>query len=235
MISLKVTVIYGNYKHDIIYKYTHFLLDTLNKQIPIQLDEFLLYDNFSIPCKKCGKCLAKNYNVLDTFCINNIAKSISESDLIIFAYSKEFNSLFQPSLKFLMDNLSYMWMPHKNNIPMSQKIGLIISDNNIPFLHSTTKLLKKHFRFWGIKNINTLNLLKVSSQLKEKSVISKNYLTLILLGEKIVTLISSNTSFSSLNLRKIIQFPNSKIKNDKLLHCHKNFENNIVPLRKLSK
>lgn len=232
MITLKVTVIYGNEKENNIYKYTHFLLDNLQNQIPIELTEFFLPEDFYNCCKKCCKCLIKNYNTCHSYCINNIKKSTSDSDLIIFTYSKESTPLLKASLKSLINNLSYMWMPHKINIPMSEKIGIILSDNSIPFINSTPKILKKHFKFWGIKNIINCNLHKTSQPLTEKSVVSKNYLALILLSEKIIRIVSSDISLSLLNSKKLIKFSYSKIERNKNTYRYKYSINKIIPMKR---
>lgn len=207
---MKVTVIYGNSDENNAYEYTHFLLNILHNHIKINLTEYFLSENFYISCHHSCKCLTPYCNYFNSCHINKIAKSIIDSDMIILACSNIKMHQLPPSLKLLLDHLSYLWMPHKNNIPMFQKIGLVISDDYVPILPSSSKTLRKHFKFWGIKNILHCDIHNESKSLVERDALSKNYFNIILLSIKVMNIISSDPSLSYLNSKKIVRFPYSK-------------------------
>lgn len=233
MIILKVTVIYGNPDENNTYEYTHFLLKNLRNHMKINLTEYFLPEDFYLSCKNYCKYFISYCDYFNSCNINKIAKSISDSDMIILACSSIKMHLLPPSLKLLLDHLSYLWMPHKNNIPMSKKIGLVLSDDYVPILPSASKILRKYLKFWGIKNILNCNIHNKSKSLVEKDALSKDYLSIILLSVKIINMISSDPSFSCLNSKKIIKFPYSKLINQKNICQNKHSINKVISIKKI--
>lgn len=233
MIIVKVTVIYGNPEENNTYDYTHFLLNNLHHHMPIKLNEYFLPEDSYIPCGNYCNCIISSCSYFNYCNINKISKSICDSDLVILACSSLKHHLIPPSLKLLLDHLSYLWMPHKNNIPMSQKIGLVISDDYVPILHSASKTLKKYMKFWGIRNILNFNFHTISETSSKQPVLSRNYLNLVLLSVKITNLISSDTSLSYLKNKKVIRFPYSNLLNNKNTYNIKNQKNKIIQLKRI--
>lgn len=236
MIILNITIIYGHPNNT--YGYAHFLLEYLHKKTTINLTEFFLPENLHPTCKSNFHCLLSCNCDYYNFCnINKIAKSISDSDLIIIACTSSEYHTIPASLKIILDHLSYLWMPHRNNIPMSHKIGLIISDDYIPFLPSASRKLRKYLKFWGIKNIINLNIHNSSQSSSAPSFLSKDYVNLIFTCDKILSLLFSKYDVSCMNSKKVIKFPYSRLLKTKIYHPDKkhsiNINNNVIPIKKV--
>lgn len=235
MIILNITVIYGNKNNT--REYTHFLLKYIHKKTTINLTEFFLPENSSPSCNKNHFHCLLHYNCdYFDFCnINKIAKSISDSDLIIIACTSIEYHMIPVPLKLLLDNLSYLWMPHRNNIPMSHKIGLIISDDYIPVLPSASRKLRKYLKFWGIKNIINFNIHNCSQKSSAPLILSKDYVNLIFTSDKILSLFCSKHDISCINSKKVIKFPYSRLLKTKIYHPDKkhNINNNVIPMKRV--
>lgn len=233
MIYLNVTVIYGNSDSDT-YDYTKFLLDNLSRHLSINLTEYFLSEEFFLPCNySCINLNNKHCDNYNSCIVNKIAKSVSDSDLIIFDCPNVKKHLLTPQLKFLLNHLCHIWMPHKNNIPMYEKIGLIISDNYIPFFPSTYKILKKDLKFLGMKNILNFSFKSYEKDFQIKNKDSKNYLNLVFLSLKILNLISSSNNFSGLISKKVIKFPYSKLINNRSNQKNKDCVPKVIPMKNI--
>lgn len=233
MIIVNVTVIYGNPDENNTYEYTHFLLNNLHRHISIKLTEYFLPEDSYTLCENYNSCIISRCNSFDDCNVNKISKSICDSDLVILACSSIKLHMIPPALKELLERLSYIWMPHKNNIPMSQKIGLVISDGYVPILNSASKTLRKHMKFWGIKNILNFNFHNTSKVCSKQNSLSKDYLNLVLLSVKITNLISSDDSLSYLKYKKVIKFPYSNLITNKNTYNIKNQKNKVIPIKKI--
>ncbi|WP_294401040.1 hypothetical protein [uncultured Clostridium sp.] len=233
MITVNVTVIYGNPEQNNTYDYTNFLLNNLRRHIPIKLTEYFLPEDSYIPCGNFCERIVSSCSYFNCCNESKISKSICDSDLIILACSSIKHHMIPPSLKILLDHLSYIWMPHKINIPMSQKIGLVISDDYVPILHSASKTLKKHMKFWGIRNIFNFNFHNTSETSSKQDSLSRDYLNLVILSVKITNLISSDTSLSYLKYKKVIKFPYSNLIANKNTYTIKNQKNKVIPIKKI--
>ena len=230
---MNVTVIYGS-SHSDTYNYTNFLLDNLSKHLSINLTEYFLPKEFFLPCNySCIDLINKPCDNYNSCIINKIAKSLSDSDLIILTCPKVKKHLLTPQLKFLLNHLCHIWLPHKNNIPMYEKIGLIISDNYIPFFPSTYKTLKKDLKFLGLKNILNFSFKSYEKNYQSKNNDYKNYLNLVFLSLKILNLISSLNNFSGLNSQNVIKFPYSKLINNRSNQKNKDCVNKVIPMKNI--
>ena len=228
MIYLNVTVIYENSDSNT-YDYTHFLLDYLHNTLSINITEYFLSEEFFLPCNNyCQNLMNQHCNNYNSCNINKIARSISDSDLIILTCSNVKKPILTPQLKLLLNHLYYLWMPHKNNIPMYEKIGLVISDNYIPFFPSASKILKKNLKFWGVNNIFNFSF---NTDFKLKNLNSKNYLNLIFISLKILKLINTSDKFTAMKSRKVIKFPYSKLINNNTLKKNGTSNKKVISLK----
>lgn len=231
MIYLNVTIIYDSSDHKI-YDYAHFLLNDLHKHFCINLTEYFLSEDFFLPHNNyCQYSMNKHCNNNHSNNINKIAKSINDSDLIIFACSNLEKQLVSPQLKLLLNHLYYLWIVHKNNTTMNEKIALVISDNYIPFFPSTYKVLKKNFKLWGIKNILNFSFKPYNDSPKNESKNYKNYLNLVFLSLKILNLIYNSNNSLSIKSKNVINFPYSKLTNNKSDEKNNNSSNKVISMK----
>ncbi|MGN0144892.1 MAG: hypothetical protein ACI398_07905 [Clostridium sp.] len=175
----------------------------------------------------------KSCTKYNNFTINKIARSISDSDLIIFACSNFDKQLLTPQLKLLLKHLNHIWKSNKINIPMNQKIAVVISDNYIPLFPSTYKTLKKSLKSWGIKNILNFCFKPYDNSSKIDIIRRKNYLNLVFLSLKILNLIYTCNDFSSIRSHNIIKFPYSKLVKNKIDEKNNDSVNKVIPIKNI--
>lgn len=224
---MNVTIIYGSSDFTAC-NYTHFLINRLHTNLPVSLTEYFLYEDIfykNLTNQSCTKYNSSN--------INNIIQSISDSDLIIFACLNFGKQLLTPQLKILIKHLNHIWHSNKINIPMNRKIVLIMSDNYIPFFPSTYKILKKNIKSYGFKNILNFSLKSCNNTFKADAKEYKNYINLMFLSLEILKLIYTDNNFLSIRSHNIIQFPYSRLVNNKINKNKNESVNKVIPMKNI--
>lgn len=77
---------------------------------------------------------------------------MEKADLIIIA-TPVFVMSCSSGLKALLDHLAYMWLVHRPNKKMLEKVGLIITTAGGSGVKDTVKLIKNNMFYWGIPRI----------------------------------------------------------------------------------
>ena len=118
-----------------------------------EFDEITLPIDFNDICCGCANCILKGEDKCPHYNkINPIIKKIEEADLIILA-TPIFVGSCSSGLKTLLDHLAYMWLVHRPNESMFNKVGLIITSAGGSGVKQTTKLLKSNLFYLGIPQI----------------------------------------------------------------------------------
>lgn len=118
-----------------------------------EFDEIILPNDFSNFCYGCANCILKgesdcpHYNE-----VNEIVSRIEKADLIILA-TPVFVGSCTSGMKALLDHLAYMWLVHRPNKSMFNKVGLIITSAGGSGVKSTVKLLKQNLFFLGVPQV----------------------------------------------------------------------------------
>ena len=116
-------------------------------------EEIVLPNDFKNFCQGCANCILKgeencpHYNE-----VSPIVKKIEKADLIILA-TPVFVGSCTSGLKALLDHLAYMWLPHRPNKSMFNKVGLIITTAGGSGVKPTVKLLKSNLFYLGVPKI----------------------------------------------------------------------------------
>ena len=129
---------------------TDLFLDEFNGN---EFDEIVLPNDFSNFCYGCANCILKG----ESECphheeVNKIVSKIEKADLIILA-TPVFVGSCTSGMKALLDHLAYMWLVHRPNESMFNKVGLIITTAGGSGVGATVKLLKQNLFYLGVPNI----------------------------------------------------------------------------------
>lgn len=194
MIFVNVTVIYGSMGKTSTYNCVQLLLNNLRLNINIKVNEFFLsqdyYDHDYYLSPEDYLNVYSNATIIDS-----IAKSLSTSDLIIFA-SPAFACDISGEMKLLLKTLSSHHLINSHHSLMHNKIGLAISTTPGAGLSYITKTLKKNLTLLGINNTFTFSktLYEINWKninLRTKKQIHKKFLKL---SYKILTLYNNSHS-----------------------------------------
>ncbi len=118
-----------------------------------EFDEIILPNDMPEFCYGCANCILKgedkcpHYNL-----INPIVQKLEKADLIIIA-TPVFVMSCSSGLKALLDHLAYMWLVHRPNESMFNKVGLIITSAGGSGVKDTVKLIKNNMFYLGISKV----------------------------------------------------------------------------------
>jgi len=123
------------------------------KDSKTEFDEIILPNDFDKFCYGCANCILKGEDTCPHHNeVKNIVERIEKADLIILA-TPVFVGSCSSSMKALLDHLAYMWLVHRPNEKMFNKVGLIITSAGGSGVKNTVKLLKSNLFYLGIPNI----------------------------------------------------------------------------------
>ena len=129
-----------------------------------EFEEIILPRDMKEFCYGCANCILKgedkcpHYNI-----ISPIVKKIEEADLIIISTPIYVMSC-SSGLKALLDHLAYMWIVHRPNEKMFNKVGLIVTSAGGSGIKATTKLIRNNMFYWGIPKIYDYNIATLKMQ-----------------------------------------------------------------------
>ena len=116
-------------------------------------DEIVLPNDFNKICGGCANCILKGEDKCPHFKeINPLIKKIEKADLIIIG-TPVFVGSCTGALKNLLDHLAYMWLVHRPNENMFNKVGLIVTSAGGSGVKATVKLIKSNMFYLGIPKI----------------------------------------------------------------------------------
>ena len=116
-------------------------------------DEIVLPNDFNKICGGCANCILKGEDKCPHFKeINPLIKKIEKADLIIIG-TPVFVGSCTGALKNLLDHLAYMWLVHRPNENMFNKVGLIVTSAGGSGVKATIKLIKSNMFYLGIPKI----------------------------------------------------------------------------------
>ncbi|MGB7594151.1 MAG: NAD(P)H-dependent oxidoreductase, partial [Erysipelotrichaceae bacterium] len=125
----------------------------LSKNNQNEVVEFSLPVDMPHFCVGCFGCITKG----EASCphasnVQPIAKALLDADLIILT-SSVYGMDVTGQMKTLLDHLCYLWMSHRPNVKMFNKIALTITTTAGAGGAHATKTLGNSLKFWGVKRI----------------------------------------------------------------------------------
>lgn len=116
-------------------------------------EEIILPKDFNKMCGGCANCILNGEDKCPHFKeINPLIKKLEEADLIIIG-TPVFVGSCTGALKTFLDHLAYMWLVHRPNENMFNKVGLIVTSAGGSGVKATVKLVKSNMFYLGIPKI----------------------------------------------------------------------------------
>lgn len=150
---MKITVINGTMRHGSTWHTMDQIRKEIEKKEPVQLTEFFLPKDMPDFCMGCYTCFYKGESACPhARSVTPIVEAITNADLVVLT-SPVYGMDVSGQMKALLDHLCFMWMSHRPNPAMFDKIGLTIVTTAGAGLGHTTKTMRNSLKFWGTKKI----------------------------------------------------------------------------------
>lgn len=150
---MKVTIIYGNARHGSTWHCTDLLKQALADYDNVEITEYFLPKDMPHFCNGCFSCFYKGEDTCPhAASMKPITNSILEADIVILT-SPVYAFDVSGAMKAFLDHLSYMWMSHRPNPKMFNKVGVIISTTAGMGLGHTCKTMHNSLKYWGMKRV----------------------------------------------------------------------------------
>lgn len=148
---MKVTVINGSMRHGSTWHCMDILRQELSQYGEVETTEFFLPKDMPHFCNGCFSCIVNGEHTCPhAENMAPITKAMLEADVIILT-SSVYALDVTGQLKTLLDHLCYMWMSHRPNLNMFNKVGVTVVTTAGAGLSHTTKTMRNSLRFWGVK------------------------------------------------------------------------------------
>jgi len=170
---IKITVIHGQMHKGSTYNITKQLIDKISG-VEKEVYQYLMPSDGPDYCIGCYKCFDEGEDACPhAQKVQSIARSMEISDIIIIN-SPTYCLGMTGQLKTLFDHFGYMWLSHRPNAAMFNKVGVVISTAAGTGANKVTKALEQQMFWLGIpkvyrynKNVNASNWEMVSNKMKE--------------------------------------------------------------------
>ncbi|URN84053.1 flavodoxin family protein [Acetobacterium wieringae] len=148
---MKITVINGTMRHGSTWNCKELLVQNISKQVVTEITEFYLPKDMSNFCSGCFSCFLKGEDTCPhADQIRPIVTALEEADLVILT-SSVYGLDVSGQLKALLDHLCFMWLSHRPNPKMFNKVGISFATTAGAGLSHTTKTMQNSLKFWGVK------------------------------------------------------------------------------------
>ncbi len=166
---MKVFTIYGNTRQGSTYHAAQLVMDGLKKHGEVICREFFLPRDLPHFCHGCFSCFLKGEQACPhAQFVAPIVEAMEEADVVLLA-SPAYGLDVSGAMKAFIDHLCFMWMSHRPNPAMLNKVGLsIVTTAGVGLRHST-KTLQNSLRFWGVKRIFSFKKAVAASKWSEVS------------------------------------------------------------------
>ena len=153
---MKITVINGSLRKGSTWSSMNAVVQELNKYEEIEITEFFLPKDMPHFCLGCYSCFLNGEDTCPhASYVGPVAKAITDADLVILT-SPVYGLDVSGQMKALIDHLCFMWISHRPNPSMFDKVGLTVVSTAGAGLGHTTKTLKNSLTFWGVKKTYSL-------------------------------------------------------------------------------
>ena len=172
-IALKVTVIHGNDRQGNTYKAVELFKAELARLGSIDYAEYFLPKDLPHFCNGCLACLVNGRERCPhSSHITPIVNDIFTSDGVILA-SPVYVMNVSGGMKSFLDHLFTMWIPHRPEVELFDKIGIAITTAAGTGMRPTLKTMTRSFNYLGFKRYfsfgcRALDLERAETKVKAK-------------------------------------------------------------------
>jgi multimeric flavodoxin WrbA len=181
---IQITVIHGQIHKGSTYRITKEIIDKIPNTDKEIYEYFMPIDtpNYCVGCYKCFYESENNCPHAEK--VQRIIRSMEVSDIILID-SPTYCYGMTGQLKTFFDHLGYMWLPHRPNKEMFNKVGIVVSSAAGGGANKVTKLLAQQMFYIGIpkvfrysKNVNAFNWQTVPEKIKQAIELDSSKLSL---------------------------------------------------------
>lgn len=148
----RITVVHGQSHKGSTYNITEQIIHKIS-EVDTELYEYFMPRDGPDYCIGCYNCFDKGENFCpDSEVVQGIVKSMELSDIIIIN-SPTYCYGMTGQLKTFLDHLGYMWLSHRPNGKMFNKVGIVISTASGAGAKKVTKALEQQMFWLGISNV----------------------------------------------------------------------------------
>lgn len=166
---MKITVIHGAVHHGSTYNCAQILLQEIQKIENAQVSEFFLPKDMPAFCAGCyscffqgeDKCPHAEYTI-------PIIDVMLQADVILLT-SPVYALDVSGAMKAFLDHLCFMWISHRPNPRMFNKVGVAMCTTAGAGLSHTAKTMKNSLDFWCMKRVFTYKKAVAASKWEEVS------------------------------------------------------------------
>ncbi len=155
---MKMTVINGSMRHGSTWNCIDSIRTELRKHVDLEVNEFFLPKDMPHFCQGCYSCFYNGEDTCpDAIAMKPILKATLEADIIVLT-SPVYGMDVTGQMKSLLDHMCFLWMSHRPDPRMFNKIGLTVSTTAGAGLGHTTKTLRNSLNFFGVKKIYSFKM-----------------------------------------------------------------------------
>ncbi|OQB14757.1 MAG: Iron-sulfur flavoprotein [Firmicutes bacterium ADurb.Bin193] len=166
---MKITVIYGNTRRGSTWHCADLIVRELSRHTKTEVTEFYLPKDMPHFCCGCFSCFYSGEHTCPHYqSVHPIAGALLRADLIILT-SPVYAMNISGALKAMLDHLCYMWLSHRPDPRMFDKIALTVSTTAGAGLKSATETMRNSLKFWGVKRIFSYTGISSASEWDEVS------------------------------------------------------------------
>jgi len=148
---MKITVINGTMRRGSTWHCKDLLLQKIEQLEETEVREFYLPKDMADFCSGCFSCFLNGEDTCpQADQIQPIVAALEEADLVILT-SSVYALDVTGQLKALLDHLCFMWLSHRPNPKMFNKVGISFATTAGAGLSHTTKTMQNSLKFWGVK------------------------------------------------------------------------------------
>ena len=150
---MKVTVINSNMHHGSTWHCKDAFLRELANKGSLQVTEFHLPKDMPHFCLGCFSCIYNGEKTCPHAAqVSPIVESLLQADVIVLA-SPVYGMDVSGQIKALLDHLCYLWMSHRPDPGMFNKIGVTFVTTAGVGAGHTTKTMRNSLKHWGVKRL----------------------------------------------------------------------------------
>lgn len=150
---MNVTVINGSMRHGSTWHCMDMLMQELLRYGKVETTEFFLPKDMPHFCNGCFSCFINGEHTCPhAEAMAPITQAILGADVVILT-SSVYAMDVTGQLKALLDHLCYMWMSHRPNADMFNRVGVTIATTAGAGLGHATKTMRNSLKFWGTKRV----------------------------------------------------------------------------------
>lgn len=152
---MKLAIIYGNARKGSTWHVTDLLKKELSRHAQLEVTEFTLPRDMPHFCNGCFSCFMNGEHTCPhAASVQPIAKALLDADVVVLT-SSVYALDATGQMKAMLDHLCYMWISHRPDPKMFNKVGVTITTTAGAGLRHTTKTLTSSLTFWGVKRVYT--------------------------------------------------------------------------------